>query len=182
MRFRAVWSLLLACLLLMACGNPSTALPTIPVDTTPTIANSTPTNDTVTITLGAFDYDRANLEPALARFHERLHCLHFGLGRRTRPAIRIATRVCARARPAPVELKVAVQVGAAPTGAAGVLALHHVATGLVRIRTLDDGVAVGIHHRDQVDLARIQQSMLATQELLLVCHGCVYRSLVACLH
>lgn len=53
-----------------ACGNPDTALPTIPVETTPNPAEGTPSASGVTITYGVFDYERTNLEPILARFHE----------------------------------------------------------------------------------------------------------------
>ena len=71
MRVRVLSTLLCALLLFNACGSSSTALPTIPIEATPVPANGTPTsNDVVTISLGAFDYDRANLEPILTRFNE----------------------------------------------------------------------------------------------------------------
>lgn len=69
MHLRSLWSIFLVCILLVSCGNPSTALPTIPVDTSPAPVDGTPTS-AVTITFGAFDYDRSNLQAAFTRFHE----------------------------------------------------------------------------------------------------------------
>ena len=70
MRFRVGTFILIVSMLMGACGNPSTALPTIPVESTPAITDGTPTTDGVTITYGVFDYERTNFEPIIARFHE----------------------------------------------------------------------------------------------------------------
>lgn len=66
MRYRIVAIILLVCLLLVSCGKPTNALPTIPVEATQTEQ----TSDTVTLTYAAFDYDRNTLEPILARFQD----------------------------------------------------------------------------------------------------------------